>query len=159
MTEVNILSSEQPIAIAQHYPVSLPKGYELLEYSGNVPEISPEERKIRRQRMAKRSVAKSIRTSETLDLEDEPLKLLEVLAHPASVLDTKTGEYQDMVRVVFLLEDGKALGFISAAAIDFVNDLRYINPSLDFHDDPLTFSFRQVNTRAGNRTYAFTIIE
>lgn len=143
--------------VSSLYPTQLPPGYELLEFYEGA-KLSKAESTKRRERMKKRSEAKSVRTLDALDVENEPLKLVEVMAHEAQVKE-KDGSLKDGIRVVFLLDDGRALGFISNAAQQFAKDLRYINPSMDFHEEPLIFSFRQVNTRSGNRTYAFTIIE
>ncbi|MBX6361649.1 MAG: hypothetical protein IRZ03_16410 [Acidobacterium ailaaui] len=102
--------------------------------------------------------------AETVSIDDYLGVILEVVGyvkHPATVKG-QDGAEQEVERVVFKLSDGKCLGFVSKAAVDFVDN--YLNPLFgmgDFIEDgqpvAVPIMVRQIRTRQGYRTYSFQV--
>lgn len=87
----------------------------------------------------------------------ETVELHQFLLHPVQLVNKESGEVSDAVRAAFVLSDGRMLSTCSAGAIRGLKLLCGMCGTGPW-SPPLKVRFKQVETRAGRRTYNLELV-
>lgn len=89
------------------------------------------------------------------------LRVAGLIQHPASVTDMQTGEIRQVIRTVFLLDNGDCISSTSEAVVRFCTQLiSDLGPLLlGMFEEPVSISVLPQKTKRGQTTYALAMVE
>ena len=91
------------------------------------------------------------------ELEKEPLSVADVMLHPVTITDEKTGASVDCVRTVLISPDGRTAAFVSDGIVSSLGNVIQVFGEPTW-TKPLLMQVVQVNTRKGRRTYNLRVV-
>ena len=81
---------------------------------------------------------------------NEVLEIVDVVAHPVTLVDEETGEINEVLRTVLIDKNGKAYTAVSEGVTNSLARIFSIIGMPSWKDEPVKMKLKQIKTRNGN---------
>lgn len=92
------------------------------------------------------------------DILGKPISVTHVLVHPVEIVDEETGEVTPCHRTVFVLDDGRTVGFVSAGILKSLGLICAMEGTGPWPGG-ITLMVRQITVKRARRMYVIDLIE